>query len=389
MASPFEIFRRNQWLVVGLFGLSIFAFVFMDFLTPGRGGNELFPILLGVLLGGIAAWLISNTTGRAAVMWAAAGAVAGGMFVGLSGNFFGGNVAVPTNEGGLSQTDLNELGDRNRIANQFFASLRSTLAEREDAPEGLADTPLPNFNYTGVRPDPQLPFRQIPNVLGAQTPREYGLVFAHLLGEEADDAGMEVSNDRVNALINSHFGISPTRNEIRDIRTKMGVGETDLFDAIRGEMRHRDMYSLLLPSPTSLPTDAWELYRKLNQTANVAYVELPVEQFVAEAPEPTESQVSELFDEYRDQQPNPVTKLGFLRPAQLSLGYLKTEREAVAETVPEPTDAEVDAFYEANRNTEFRNPRYDAWLIDQQEQRTRDEVDSALDGMTPPAPSPG
>lgn len=169
MASPFEIFRRNQWLVVALFGLSIFAFVLLDPLTSGGGDNGLFPIVLGVLLGGIAAWLISNTTGRAAVMWAAAGAVAGGLFVGLSGSFFGGDVAVRTTAGNLSRSDLNELGNRNLIANRFFQDLQSTLRKREPDNPVLSQVEPPNFNYTGARVDPQSRFgQQVPNVLGAQ-----------------------------------------------------------------------------------------------------------------------------------------------------------------------------------------------------------------------------
>ncbi|MFH5802925.1 hypothetical protein [Alienimonas sp. DA493] len=385
MASPFEIFRRNQWLVVALFGLSIFAFVLLDPLTSGGGDNGLFPIVLGVLLGGVAAWLISNTTGRAAVMWAAAGAVAGGLFVGLSGNFFGGDVAVRTAEGDLTRNDLYELQRRNQIANQFFVGLKDKLEEREPDNEALRGTPPPNFNYVGVRPGP-FGLQQIPNILSQfdpNAPEEFGLVFAYLLEQEADEAGLEISDDYVNALINSHYGVSPTREEIRELRTRMGVGETDLFDAIRAELRHRRMFELLAPNPTSLPTDAWELYRKLNQTADVAYVSLPVEEFVPQVAEPSEAEVSQLFEDYRGQQPDPATGLGFLRPAQISLGYLTVDRDAVEESVDAPTDEEVRAYYEANKS-EFRNPAYTEWLSEQRQMENQSEIDSLLEGGAGP-----
>lgn len=203
---------------------------------------------------------------------------------------------------------------------------------------------------------------------------------------------MEVSDARVTSLINSHFGVPPTRKEFQEIRTGLRingrtVGETELFDAIRGEIRHTDMFALLQPGPTPLPADAWELYRKLNQTANVAYVELPASEFVAAAPEPNEGEVTALFDEYRDREPDPITGLGFRRPSQVSLGYLKADRKAVLASISDPTDEDVARYYEENKAAEYRNPAYDDWFLEQQRMETRDEVDAALDANAPPAPA--
>ena len=338
----------------------------------------------------MAAWLISNSTGRAAVIWAAGGAVAGGLFVGLAGNFFGGDVAVRTSAGDLSRAELAELDARNRRASSFFARLREALAERGDATADVRNRPLPNFEYAGAQTvNTMFGPRRISHLLGAGASREEGLVFEYLLAQEAEEAGLEVSDARVNALINTHFGVSPTRAEIRDIRARMGVGERDLFDAIRAEMRARDMVALLLPDPTPLPADAWDLYRRLNQTANLAVAELPAGAFVPQVAEPTDTQVADLFLEYRNEPPDPVTGLGFQRPSQIAVGYLRADREAVEEAISAPTDADVRAFYEENRE-QFRNPAYDDWLSAREDAAGRAEMDAALDenAAAPPAPGP-
>ena len=384
MASPFEIFRRNQWLVVALFGLSIFAFVLLDPLTTG-GDSGLFPVVLGVLLGGVAAWLISNTTGRAAVIWAACGAVAGGLFVGLAGNFYGSGDAIAIRGGSLTRTELIELDRRRNTANRFFGSLRGELIEQNPENDELPREIPPTFDYSGTRLAPTMfGLQPVDNLLGRNATREQGLIFGELLNREADEIGLAVSDQRVNALINEHYGVAPSRDTVRKIRGRMRVGETELFEAIKAELRAREMLSLLLPNPVPLPTDAWELYRRLNQSANVAYVELPVESFVPLAGEPTEGEVTALFEEYKAEAPDQFTGLGFRRPPQIKLEVLRAKRSEAEKSVTPPTDAEVRAFYEANRES-FRNPAYDDYLVEQRAAEGAAELDAADPAATGPA----
>ena len=362
MASPFELFRRNQWLVVALFGLSIFAFVLLDPLTSGGGGGRLFPIVLGVLLGGVAFWLLSGQKGKAAVAWAAAGAVAGGLFVGLGSDFFGDRTVIATSAGDLSSEDIEELDARRQTAVGFFGRLGRALAEKNPDDPDIEFTRPPITDYAGLI---QTRFGSYPNVLGADASRTEDLLFGYLLNREADEVGLEISDEQINRLINTHYGVAPDAATVRKIRSDFGVGETSLFDAIRAELRARGMFTLLLPRTVPLPSDDWTLYRELNQSADLSLVALPVEDFLDEAPEPTDAEVSALFERYRDAPADPLTGLGFRRPSQIELSYLKADRAAAAESVPAPTDEEVRAYYEENREL-FRNPAYDDYLTERQ-----------------------
>ena len=391
MASPFEIFRRNQWLVVALFGLSIFAFVLLDPLTQGGGGGRLFPIIMGVLLGGLALWLLSGKSGRDAVIWGAVGAVLGGLFVGLGADLFGNRTAVVTTAGDLSPADLEELRNRREVAVGFFGRLQSELARENPDDFSVRSRPSPVRDYAGYVQTPQGNF---PEILGPQSQARgpEDLVFGYLLNREADELGLEISDAEINRVINEHYGVPPTAAGVQRIRTDFGVGETALFDAVRDELRARRTLQLLLPRPATLPADDWTLFRRLNQTADLSLVALPVEEFVDEVEEPSDAEVADLFNEYRDRSADPVTGLGFKRPSQIKLGYLRADRAKIAEQVPEPTDEEVEAYYAANRE-EFRNRAYDDFLTSRRVQDDAAESEPAETPAEPPAlpslPKPG
>ena len=386
MASPFEIFRRNQWLVVALFGLSIFAFVLLDPLTQGGGGGRLFPIIMGVLLGGLALWLLSGKSGREAVIWAGAGAVLGGLFVGLGSDLFGNRTAIATTAGNLAPEDVEELRDRRDVAVGFFGRLQNELARENPEDFAIRGRVSPVRDYAGFVQTPQGNF---PEILGPNAdPRgAEDLVFGYLLNREADELGLEISDAEINRVINEHYGVAPSAATVGKIRTDFGVGETTLFDAVRDELRARRTLQLLLPRPATLPADAWTLYRRLNQTADLSLVALPVEAFVGEVPEPTEAEVEELFREYRDRPADPITGLGFRRDSQIKLGYLRADRAAIAEATPDPTDAEVEAYYAANRE-EFRNRAYDDYLTSRRMGEETAGGGAGGDGVSEPPADP-
>ena len=393
MASPFEIFRRNQWLVVALFGLSIFAFVLLDPLTSGGGGGRLFPIVLGVLLGGVAFWLLSGQTGKAAVAWAGAGAVAGGLFVGLGSDYFGGRTAIATTAGDLSPQDIEGLANRREIATGFFGRLQRNLADEYPEDRNVQFQLPPVRDFAGYVPTMQ---GNLPTILGPEASRTEDLLFGYLLNREADELGLEVSDAEINRVINEHYGVAPRPGTVRQIRKDFGVGETQLFDAIRSELRARRALELLLPQPAALPADYWTLFRRLNQSADLSLAALPVDDFVAKAPEPTDAEVAALFEEYRGRPADPATGLGFKRPSQIRMGYLRAERAKIAESVPAPTDDDVRAYYEENKE-QFRNPAYDDYLTERQmrsltapggeaEAGTGDGQKEETDATPPPAP---
>ena len=387
MASPFHAFRKNQKvLTVWLIGLSMFAFIFLDILSPGGKG---FPIVLGLLLGGLAGWLLSGKDGKEAAVWSGLMAIAGAVFVWGGLNYFGNPTVVDLAGGGLDRNELTELQNRRDTSKQFFGELQRQLAEDDPNVARLAP---PEFDYAFARPTPFGTVRY--GVLGG--PDDVGpnddLLFGYLLGREAEDLGLRVTDEYITDRIQNHFGKVPTRSQYKKALANMEVGESGLYDALRGEFRARRALELLVPTVEATPLEAWDLYRRMNQRADVVAAAVPVEPFLALAPEPTDAEVAELFEANKERYADPDTGLGFVRPPQLRVASLRAEHERVKKSVEPPTDAQVREFYDAHR-TDFRNPEYDLWLIDQGRLPAPAEPRDAATPDTPPAlpslPQPG
>ena len=378
MASPFQGFRKNQKiLTVWLIGLSMFAFIFLDILRPGGTG---FPIVLGLLLGGLAGWLLSGKDGKEAFVWAGVMAVAGAVFVWGGLNYFGNPTVVTLADGGLDRDEMTGLQNRRTTAKQFFGELQRELAKGD---ENLARVPPPEFDYAFARPTPFGTVRY--GILGS--PDDVGpnddLLFGYLLGREADELGIHVTDDYITDQIQTYFGKAPSRTQYKAALRNMEVGESGLYDALRGEFRARRALELLVPTLEATPLEAWELYRRMNQRADITAAAVPVEPFLALAPEPTDGEVAELFEANKERYADPDTGLGFVRPPQVRVASLRADYATVREGVEPPTDDEVREYYDANR-TNFRNPDYDVWLIEQGRLPAPDRGEPAGEPAAPP-----
>ena len=80
MASPFNIFRRNQRIMmVMLTGLSMFAFLFLDVSTMKSGGvSKSLTVALFAGICGLGLWYVGSRRGQGGE-WALWGAVLGGV----------------------------------------------------------------------------------------------------------------------------------------------------------------------------------------------------------------------------------------------------------------------------------------------------------------------
>ena len=344
MRSPFAIFRKHQkvFLVV-LTGLAMFAFIFLDQISQS-GGQGMIPIL-GLIVGAGVFWIIGTQTGKPSE-YAVAGAIIG-LAVGWVLPGMGSvNAAVYTDAGDLTQRELQDLVNRRRTANNFVSTAYMT-----SSPFGeLANNPQ-------FAPFIQQQMRQFMFQIDPNRPVAEDVVLGHLLEHEAKEQGIIISDAAVDAYIKRVTSNNLTQEAFRTILSRMRIRAEELFDVLRAELRIQLAGSLKTPRATRTPAEYWKDYRKLNVTQSIDVTAIPVERFVGEISDPSDSVLKEFFESHKELFPNqesPGTP-GFRQPRKVQLAFLEADYVAIEEGLDEITDKEVTEHYEANKDTLYLN----------------------------------
>ncbi|MBA3316401.1 MAG: hypothetical protein H0T47_24340 [Planctomycetaceae bacterium] len=330
MASPFQIFRKNQRVLMALLvGFSMIAFIAADVITPQN-----FPIFVGALLGALALWLLSGKGGAEGWLIAAVGGILGAV-VGVYGpNLFRDNTAIYTDRGSLSMEEIDAIARRQDQANQFLSFAYNTVIEK--APK---DKPPPI-------PQPSL-FRFV-SVSDAASMRE-NAVLTYLFGQEAEELGIRVDDGDVTRYIRDVTGGQLTNADLRRIRNEMQIGTGDLVEVLREQIKAQDAFRLLVPRTGPTPQELWADFEKLSNEAQVTAVTIPAEAFVSQIEEPGDEELAQFFQQYRSVPPAADGTPGFLVPRQVQVAYVEAALDDIKKSIKPPTDAEVRAFYDKNR----------------------------------------
>lgn len=361
--SPFEVFRRNQrQLMVVLTGLAMFAFVFLDSVSMRSGTlpRSLAVILVAMFCAG-GMWVIGNPRGRGSEL-ALYGALIGGVlaFFGLKG---AGQIAVvETSIGSFNRDQLQTQAQRRSAANRFVQS----------ASNGMAG----GFGGTN---DPELLQRAV-------------------LLHEAKQRGVAVNNDAVSRFISEITSNKLSQGDYKKLLRDMGLPEAELYSVLKEELALQQALLMDLPPasqtsqfPLQTPLNYWQQYRMLQVRQALDVAAVPVAEFVSLVPEPNDAELQTFFERYKNQRPAFNGEPGFLIDRQVNLAYVSAEFEAFESQAQEPTDAEVVAYYEANKQNYrvFDIPDDDSDMPE----FTEDAAPaSALEPVnraeTPPAPAP-
>jgi peptidyl-prolyl cis-trans isomerase D len=184
------------------------------------------------------------------------------------------------------------------------------------------------------------------------------LIDAIILEREADRLGMPataaVGRDYLKAITGGRM--NSDLFEMLYSRFSSEVSQEQLLADLANQVRIRKVRSLL-GYPMVTPYDVYESYR--DQTERVAdkLVEIPIENFLTKAGEPSDAEVKALYDEYKDVLPDPSRETpGFKVPRQVQVEFLSLDGNAKARGYRDKlTDAELQAYYE-NHKTEFKVP---------------------------------
>ena len=331
MASPFAVFRRNQKvLTVILTCLAMFAFIILDSVSKMET-SAIMPIIFG-LIGAALAWMWGSQNERGIsyptiCVGAVLGGIAGAMIVAQSGNQGG----ISTAHGRLSNRDIFEMKQKRDIANQFIVS--AFRERKEEVHPMMANYYLNQYRF------------------GDTSSRS--VVTKLLLEKEADALGIEISDEFITDYIKTISDNSMTRKALTTIRGQLGIGESELYDLLRSELRARVASRVLNPELVHMPDQYWGDFEKLNVRHSIDAVAIPVEPFAARLPKPSDQEINEVFEAFKGVYPmgeNP----GFVQPDRLQLAWFESNYEAAEALVGEIPEEELKARYEERKETEYK-----------------------------------
>jgi hypothetical protein len=315
MASPFRTFRKYQKTLIAVAGVVLmFVFVLGDPLSQMMNGSN-------------------APTGT-----------------GLHPT----DVAVKWDGGQLTNAEVDQLVIQRRVVNNFIRNVEG-VGRMRMAEQGLEPQPL-----------------RVEAIIGPERPQEgveRDVLRMRLFADAARNAGMAISDDHiVNYLQQLGRGIVSVE-DIRQILAGVQVGNrrtsTDfVLDALREEMLARNyMASYVFAFDTNLPEQRYQDWLNVNDRVVVEAAAIPAESLLADVPEPTDKELQEFYDQYKDLEPMPdrtwgielpSPNPGFAIPRKIAVQYLLAEfSQFLAKVEDSVTEEEIAKFYEDNKDPYF------------------------------------
>lgn len=203
-------------------------------------------------------------------------------------------------------------------------------------------------------------FNRQPTGAGVFPEDAESVVRMELLAREAAANGIVVSDEAVNDFLDRYTAKrlrSEQLSELIERLRPMGLTQQGLFATLRSGLAAQTMLSLLQSGFDGDPPGwRWDAFRRLEQSATVEAVPLPVAGFAAEVPLPSAAVLQEFFEKHKERlQGEESPETGFREPHRVKFEYLVAKQEAFeAEAAKGVTDEQITEFYEKNKTTQFR-----------------------------------
>ncbi len=307
MASPFAVFRRNQKIMLAVVGIgAMVAFVFLGPLMQYMGSAK----------------------------------------PGVSKN----PVVVETKYGNLTQSELESLRFQREIVDRFLQ-----LATQQAIVRQVGQTNLDSRWLSSLVEQRYRMWRQELMGRSSQGP-EGAAVETMILAERARQMGLVVTDQSINDLIKQVTADSVSAEELQQIVRKLQparpIGIQRLFDALRTEVLASQYMQLFVQSLRDIPpAERYEYFCRLNRRAKAEVMSLAVADFVGQVADPTDAEVKEYYEKYKNDFPNPASpEPGFKEPKRASFQYFKGNLDQLTDQIkPEITDEEIAKYYEENK----------------------------------------
>ena len=329
MASPFSIFRKHQksLMVVLVIG-SMIAFTGESLFTSGQ---QSWP-LLGAMLG-IAIALIAGFQFGRPVPYAVGGLLIGGL-LGFLGPSIVGQSGMQTKLGTFDEERYSELIAKRTVANDFVSAVRQRAGRFGGNPFQLVQGNI-----------------------------QRDVMLGEALRAEADEMGIYIDDNAVNDFIDNQTGGKLSTDDFVEVRkmvriNNLPVSEDDLYNLLRDEIKAKVALETLIPfrpMDAITPDSYWDLYQRMNVRQQVSFAQVDVDNFLDEVGEPSDAEVTAMFEKYQDKFPNlEPGSPGFYQERRMKLAYVEVDFVEIEAGIPESTNEEIQKYYDENKDLQFR-----------------------------------
>ncbi len=352
MSTPFELLRHHKKvLLAAVTGIAVLSFIITD---TTSNSNQMSPVSVAAMVIGslaVVGWIWGAKDGKSGEN-AILGAVLG-LAITLVFMFMGRPAPVVYASTGNITKDNLDLRNRQRglanmmVSRVFYANQMNQMLAR-------------------FQPD-----RAQPPVFGFNSQNQtYDLLISELLNREADELGIQITDEAAMAYLKKAARSQFDRDEDKEPLTQEVFSEAiqqtvagfqggskpnedEIIGAIRYELRAQRAANILLGGNRMTPADVWEMHRKLNTRQSAQFVGLPVADFIDKSAQPTAAELAQTLDAYKGNFPNtsPEGKLEEGRPSlfldrRVRLAYVEPVYEELEKLVGEITEEEIQARYE-------------------------------------------
>lgn len=186
-------------------------------------------------------------------------------------------------------------------------------------------------------------------------------VYMMLLTRKADELGVTVSDARVTEYIKALTANALSKERISEVVANRRWKVSNVYEAIRNEMKAQQVLQIFFGAvdfSTNTPAADFDYYLRVNRRVAADVVAFPVDDFLSQVADPSERELREYFDRFKQDEPRfdvygrtelPSPLPAFKQPRKAAVEYFVADFNTFVERV-EVTEEEMRQHYDENRS---------------------------------------